>query len=110
MRTLELLMACTAPSAINRAALPTLNRAAPLNALPAQPNRRAALLSAAAALAAAPSPALASSGDGKWAQHTGPFDDDFFAGFTVSKVGPDFVYQFVEEGESVNVQFRVRVV
>ena len=71
--------------------------------------RRAALLqtsAAAAALSIAPLPALAGS-DGAWAKHTGPFEDDFFADFTVSKVGKEFVYKFVEEGtgdKAVNYQ------
>ena len=36
-------------------------------------------------------------GDGTWAEHTGPFDDDFFAGFKSTPTG--FKYKFVQEGE-----------
>lgn len=71
-------------------------------------SRRAAMFSAAAALATTTSlPAWADGKSGAWAKHTGAFDDAFFSGFKTSKADKDFLYKIVEEGEgetAVNFQ------
>ena len=64
-------------------------------------SRRAALASAVGLAAALPvSPALADDDvDDAWTLHEGPFEESYFADFTVSKAEASFKYKFLREGD-----------
>ena len=62
-------------------------------------SRRAALAAAGLAAVGLPAYAAQEGVDDKWTLHEGPFTDEFFEGFTVSKAESSFKYKFVREGD-----------